>query len=78
MFSDGCLQKTHLARDELELRLLVCFFQCMHECLVVQISEINPREDVFDQSVEPGGISKRQLGQSVQSQRLNHQLCLLN
>lgn len=50
----------------------------MHQYLVLHVSEMNPREDIFDECIEPGAISKRQLGHGVQSQCLNHQTTLLD
>lgn len=69
---------THLAWYKFKSCLLVDLIQCIHKYLVLHVGEINPREDIFDQSIKPGAIGKRQLGHGVQSQRLHHQTTLLD
>lgn len=76
---NACLRThTHLTRYKFKLCLLVDFLQGAGQHLVLHVGEINPGENVSDQSVKPGAISEGQLGHGVQSQRLHHQTALLN
>ena len=68
---------THLAWYKFKTCLLVDFFQCMHKYLVIHICKMHSREDILDQSIKTGAISKGQFGHGVQSQGLYHQTALL-
>ncbi len=69
---------SYLAGYEFKSCLLIDLFQCLHEYLVLHISEINSGENIFDQSIKARAISKRQLGHGVQSQCLHHQTTFQN
>ena len=58
----------------------VCLFAnlayCFCQSLILNIFELNAREDILGQSIKPDTVREGQLGQGVDSQSLDHQLGL--